>query len=105
MCNVPLAAGSGGEEFRDAVNQVWIPRLREFRPQMILVSAGFDGHYEDDMGGLKLVEKDYAWCTEEIMKIAAEFADKRIVSMLEGGYVMTSLARSVGAHLRALADL
>jgi acetoin utilization deacetylase AcuC-like enzyme len=105
MCNVPLAAGCGGEEFRDAVNQVWLPRLREFRPQMVFISAGFDGHYEDDMGGLKLLEKDYAWCTEEIMKIAAEFADKRVVSMLEGGYVMTSLARSVGAHLRALAEL
>ena len=105
MCNVPLAAGSGGEEFRDAVMQVWMPRLNEFRPQMIFISAGFDGHYEDDMGGLRLLEKDYAWCTEELMKLAAEFSEKRIVSMLEGGYVMTSLARSVGAHLRILADL
>jgi len=105
MCNVPLAAGSGGEEFRDAVTQAWMPRLLKFKPQMIFISAGFDGHYEDDMGGLKLLEKDYAWCTEELMKLAAEFSEKRIVSMLEGGYVMTSLARSVGAHLRILADL
>ena len=105
MCNVPLAAGSGGEEFRDAVLQVWTPRLKEFKPQMILISAGFDGHYEDDMGGLKLVEKDYAWCTDHLKKLAAEMCDKRIVAMLEGGYVMTSLARSVGAHLRSLADL
>jgi acetoin utilization deacetylase AcuC-like enzyme len=105
MCNVPLAAGSGGEEFRDAVLQVWTPRLKEFKPQMIFISAGFDGHYEDDMGGLKLVEKDYAWCTDHLKKLAAEMCDKRIVSMLEGGYVMTSLARSVGAHLRVLADL
>jgi acetoin utilization deacetylase AcuC-like enzyme len=102
---VPLAAGCGGEEFRDAVNQVWMPRLREFKPQLIIISAGFDGHYEDDMGGLKLLEKDYAWCTVELKKLAKEFANNRIVSMLEGGYVMTSLARSVGAHLRALADL
>jgi acetoin utilization deacetylase AcuC-like enzyme len=72
---------------------------------MIIISAGFDGHYEDDMGGLKLLEKDYAWCTGELKKLAAQFSEKRIVSMLEGGYVMTSLARSVGAHLRALADL
>jgi acetoin utilization deacetylase AcuC-like enzyme len=64
MCNVPLAAGCGGEEFRDAVLQVWMPRLKEFKPQMILISAGFDGHYEDDMGGLKLLEKDFAWCTD-----------------------------------------
>ena len=73
--------------------------------QMVFDSAGFDAHYEDDMGGLKLVEKDYAWCTEHLKKLAAEMCNKRIVSMLEGGYVMTSLARSVGAHLRALADL
>jgi len=57
------------------------------------------------MGGLKLLEKDFAWCTEHLKKLAAELCQKRIVSMLEGGYVMTSLARSVGAHLRALADL
>ena len=105
MCNVPLAAGSGGEEFRDAVSQVWMPRLREFKPQMIFISAGFDAHYEDDMGGLKLLERDFAWCTDELKKLAAEICDKRIVSMLEGGYVMSSLARSVGAHLRSLADL
>ena len=102
---MPLAAGAGGEEFRDAVSQVWIPRLNEFKPQLIVISAGFDGHYEDDMGGLKLLERDYAWCTVELMKVAAKHANKRIVSMLEGGYVMTSLARSVGAHLRALAEL
>ena len=105
MCNVPLAAGCGGEEFRDAVTQVWMPRLREFNPQMILISAGFDGHYEDDMGGLKLLERDFAWCTEQLKNLAAEICDKRVVSMLEGGYVMSSLARSVGAHLRVLADL
>jgi acetoin utilization deacetylase AcuC-like enzyme len=105
MCNVPLPAGSGGEEFRSAIQDIWLPRLREFAPQLVLVSAGFDAHYEDDMGGMKLVEKDYAWCTEEIKKVAAASAGKRIVSMLEGGYVLTSLARSVGAHLRALADL
>lgn len=105
MCNVPLPAGSGGEEFRGAVQDVWLPRLREFKPQLILISAGFDAHYEDDMGGLKLVEKDYAWCTEQLKKIAAEHCDKRIVSMLEGGYILSSLARSVGAHLRVLGDL
>jgi acetoin utilization deacetylase AcuC-like enzyme len=57
------------------------------------------------MGGLKLVEKDYAWCTDELRKFAAEYCNRRIVSMLEGGYVMSSLARSVGAHLRSLAEL
>ena len=105
MCNVPLASGCGGEEFRDAVTQVWMPRLREFKPQMILISAGFDAHFEDDMGNLKFLEKDYAWVTDQLKTLAAEMCNKRVVSMLEGGYVMTSLARSVGAHLRSLADL
>lgn len=105
MCNVPLPSGSNGEDFRGVVQDIWLPRLREFKPQMIFISAGFDAHYEDDMGGLKLVEKDYAWCTEQLKKIAAETANKRVVSMLEGGYVLTSLARSVVSHLRVLGDM
>lgn len=105
MCNVPLPGGSGGEEFRGVVQDIWLPRLREFKPQLILISAGFDAHIEDDMGGLRLVEKDFAWCTDQLMKLARELCNKRIVSMLEGGYVMSSLARSVGAHLRVLAEL
>jgi len=105
MCNVPLAAGSGGEEFRSAVTDCWLPRLDDFKPQLVLVSAGFDAHYEDDMGGLKLFEKDYAWVTQQIKDVAERHAEKRIVSMLEGGYVLSALARSVAAHLRALADI
>ena len=105
MCNVPLPAGSGGEEFRDAVMGAWLPRLEEFKPQLIFISAGFDAHYEDDMGSMKLFEKDYAWATEQLKVVAAKYAEKRIVSMLEGGYVLSALARSVGAHLRSLADL
>lgn len=105
MVNVPVPAGSGGEEFRAVVADVWMPALRAFQPQMIFVSAGFDAHYEDDMGSLKLVERDYAWVTTQLKALAAETAQGRIVSMLEGGYVMSALARSVGAHLRALADL
>jgi acetoin utilization deacetylase AcuC-like enzyme len=105
MVNVPLPAGSGGEEFRGAIADVWLPRLNEFKPQMIFISAGFDAHYEDDMGSMKLFEKDYAWATEQLKMVAAKHAEKRIVSMLEGGYVLSALARSVGAHLRVLADL
>lgn len=105
MINVPLPAGSGGDEFRAVVTDIWLPALRNFKPQMLLISAGFDAHYEDDMGGLKLFERDYAWVTHEIKAIAAEFSEDRIVSMLEGGYVMSALARSVTAHLRAMADL
>jgi acetoin utilization deacetylase AcuC-like enzyme len=105
MLNVPLAAGADGEEFRMVVNDVWLPRLREFKPEMILISAGFDAHYEDEMGSMKLFEKDYTWVTEQLKKVADEFAQGRIVSMLEGGYSLSALARSVGAHIRVLADI
>jgi acetoin utilization deacetylase AcuC-like enzyme len=105
MLNVPLAAGASGEDFRDAVNDVWMPALRKFAPELILISAGFDAHYEDDMGSLKLVEKDYAWVTEQLVALAKKTAKGRIVSMLEGGYVMSALGRSVIAHLRALAAI
>lgn len=105
MLNVPLAAGSRGDEFRAAVTTQWLPRLEEFKPELILISAGFDAHVEDDMGGLGLVEKDYAWVTTELKQVAKRHARGRVVSMLEGGYVMTSLARSVCAHLRALAEI
>lgn len=105
MVNVPLPGGSGSEELQQAVLESWIPRLEEFKPQMIFISAGFDAHYEDDMGGMKLFEKDYAWVTTQLRGVAARHAQNRIVSMLEGGYVMSALARSVAAHLRALAEI
>jgi len=103
MVNVPLGRGSDGEEFRRVVSDIWMPRLHEFKPEMILISAGFDAHYEDDMGGLKLLEKDYAWVTEQVQRVAEESAQGRIVSMLEGGYALSALARSVVCHLRTLA--
>ncbi len=105
MCNVPLPAGSGGDEFRAAVADCWLPRLDEFKPEMLFISAGFDAHYEDDMGSMKLFEKDYAWATQQMKDVAARHAGNRIVSMLEGGYVLSALARSVAAHLRVLADI
>jgi hypothetical protein len=73
MCNVPLPAGTRGEDFRQVVYDIWLPRLREFKPEMIFVSAGFDAHYEDDMASLGLVESDYAWVTQQIKQIAGEF--------------------------------
>ena len=104
MLNVPLGRGADGEEFRTVVSEQWMPRLREFQPEMILISAGFDAHYEDEMGGLKLLERDYAWVTAQLTELAEECAQQRIVSMLEGGYALSALARSVVAHLRVLAD-
>ena len=105
MCNVPLPAGTRGDVFRDVVADIWMPRLRAFQPELILISAGFDAHYEDDMGSMGLVESDYAWVTERLRELAVESAQGRMVSMLEGGYVLSSLARSVTSHIRAMADL
>ncbi len=105
MVNIPLPGGAGGDEFCQVVNDFWLPRLREFKPEMIFISAGFDAHYEDDLGGLKLLEKDFAWVTEQIKQIADETAQGRIVSMLEGGYVLSALARSVAAHIKVLTGI
>lgn len=105
MLNIPLGRGTDGEEFRRVVSDLWMPRLHEFRPEMLFISAGFDGHYEDEMGGLKLLEKDYAWVTEQMKQVAEEHAQGRIVSMLEGGYSLSALARSVVAHIRVLAAI
>ena len=102
MASVPLRAGTDGVGFRDAFEQVCLPRLEAFRPEMIFVSAGFDAHREDDMAMLRLTEADYAWVSTEIKRIADTHAQGRIVSMLEGGYALSALGRSVVAHLRAL---
>ncbi|NWK78323.1 histone deacetylase family protein [Aquitalea sp. LB_tupeE] len=104
MVNVPLKAGSTGREFREVVENVWLPSLHDFKPQMIFISAGFDAHREDDMGSLGLVEADYEWVTRHLMQIADQYADGRIVSVLEGGYDLSSLARSVTAHVKVLSD-
>ena len=90
MLNVPMPRGTGSEEFRQMVTELWLPRLRAFKPEMILISAGFDAHHEDDLGGMKLHEKDYTWMTEQLKQVAEETAKGRIVSMLEGGYVPVS---------------
>lgn len=105
MLNVPVPRGTDGDEFRHMVTDLWLPRLREFKPEMILISAGFDAHYEDDLGGMKLSEKDFAWVTEQLRQIADEAAQGRIVSMLEGGYVLSALARSTAAHIKVLAGI
>ena len=105
MLNVPLPAGSRGDAFCQAVSDIWLPRLHEFAPEMIYISAGFDAHYEDDMGSLGLLESDYIWVTQQIMEVAALTAQGRIVSMLEGGYALSALGRSVAAHVKTLADL
>jgi acetoin utilization deacetylase AcuC-like enzyme len=105
MVNVPLPAGSDGARVRAVVDDVWMPRLERFRPQMIFISAGFDAHREDDIGQMSLVEADYAYITERIMDVARRHSEGRIVSSLEGGYNLSSLGRSAASHIRALAEL
>jgi len=105
MCNIPVPAGLRGDAFRALVSEKWLPRLTEFAPEMIFISAGFDAHYEDDMASLGLVEADYAWVTERLVEVARASAQGRIVSMLEGGYALSALARSVTAHIKALAEI
>jgi len=100
--SVPLEEGMGGVEFRAAVNDHWLPAVERFRPEMIFVSAGFDAHRDDDMADLRFGDDDYRWISEQIVGIADRFAGGRIVSTLEGGYELLSLARCVEAHLRAL---
>jgi acetoin utilization deacetylase AcuC-like enzyme len=105
MVNVPIAAHTKGEAVRALISERWLPRLEAHRPELILISAGFDAHREDDLGQLGLVESDYAWITRQLMDVAARHAAGRIVSTLEGGYNLSALGRSVVAHLRALAKL
>ncbi|MBK7060847.1 MAG: histone deacetylase family protein [Rubrivivax sp.] len=105
MVNVPVAPYTRGPELRQIIESMWMPRLDEFRPQMLFVSAGFDAHREDDLGQLGLVEADYEWITRRLVDVAARHAQGRIVSCLEGGYALSALGRSVAAHLRVLADM
>jgi acetoin utilization deacetylase AcuC-like enzyme len=105
IINVPLHAGAGGEEFRAAVTQHWLPALERFQPEFLLISAGFDAHRDDDMAMLRLTEADYQWVTVELKRIAAKYAQGRIVSALEGGYELHALGRSALAHIKVLSGL
>lgn len=102
MVNVGLPSRSGSEKFREAVSTHWIPALDAFAPEIIYISAGFDGHREDDMGNLGLVEADYEWVTQQLMAVAQRHSKGRVISCLEGGYVLSPLARSAAAHVKVL---
>ncbi len=105
MVNVPLPPYSDGNALRGAVTRDWLPALERFQPQLIVISAGFDAHRDDDMSQLMWTEADYAWVTEQIVEVANRHAHGRIVSTLEGGYNLQALARSVLAHVKVLAGL
>jgi len=105
LLNLPIPPYTKGPPIRELIEKTWLPRLEEFKPEMIFISAGFDAHRDDDLGQLGLVEQDYAWITQHLKEVAKRHAQGRIVSSLEGGYNLSALARSVEAHVRVLADL
>ena len=105
MVNVPLPAGAGSREFREAVREAWIPALDEYQPQLVIFSAGFDAHAEDEMAMLRFSDADYAWVTEQLKAVADKHSGGRMVSMLEGGYALSALGRSAVQHIKVMAGL
>lgn len=103
--SVPLPAASKSDEFRVAVADQWLPALAAFQPEVVFVSAGFDAHRDDDMSHVSLTDADFRWVSERIVEVADQFASGRIVSVLEGGYELKSLARCVETHIRVLMGL
>lgn len=102
IVNVPLRAGDGGEAFRDAFESAILPRLDAFRPDLVIISAGFDAHWRDPLANLNLKESDFAWATQKLMEVADRHAGGRLVSVLEGGYDLEGLSKSAAAHVMAL---
>jgi acetoin utilization deacetylase AcuC-like enzyme len=102
VVNAPLSPGDGGAKFREAFESVILPRLRDFQPELIVISAGFDAHQRDPLANLNLVEADFMWATQKIMEAAQASANGRVVSMLEGGYDLEGLSNSAAAHVSAL---
>jgi len=102
IVNAPLRAGDGGSQFRAAFESRILPRLRDYKPDLVVISAGFDAHTRDPLANLNLVEADFAWVTQQLMEIADKSAQGRVVSVLEGGYDLEGLAGSVAAHITAL---
>ena len=105
MVNVPLPAGADGEVVREIFAEICLPAIEEHQPDAILISAGFDAHYEDDMGQMRLTESDYSWITSKLVAMSKKVCQGRIISILEGGYDISALSRSVCSHLTALAEL
>lgn len=102
IVNAPLTAGDGGDEFKAAFEAVILPRLNTFKPDLVIVSAGFDAHRRDPLANINLIEPDYVWVTKKLMDVADAHAGGRLVSLMEGGYDLQGLSLSVAAHVTAL---
>jgi acetoin utilization deacetylase AcuC-like enzyme len=105
VIHCPLDAGSDGETFRQSVLDQWFPALRRFKPQLVMLSAGFDGHRLDPLADLRWTEDDYQWVTKALVEYADDECEGRIVSTLEGGYDLGALARSAAVHIKTLMGL
>ena len=102
IVNAPLRPGDDGEKFRAAFASRILARLADFRPELIIISAGFDAHYRDPLANINLEAADFAWATQKLMEVADRCAEGRIVSLLEGGYDLQALGNSAAAHVLAL---
>jgi acetoin utilization deacetylase AcuC-like enzyme len=102
IVNAPLRPGDGGEQFHAAFETRVLPRLREFQPELVIISAGFDAHMRDPLASINLTEDDFVWATQKIMDVADQCAGGRVVSLLEGGYDLRALGNSVAAHVTTL---
>ena len=102
VVNAPLQSGDGSMKFRAAFDDLILPQMQAFAPELIVISAGFDAHYRDPLGGLELRAEDFNWVTRKLMDLADRTAGGRIVSILEGGYDLQGLGESVDAHVMAL---
>jgi acetoin utilization deacetylase AcuC-like enzyme len=104
ICNAPLAPGSGSAEFRKAMEEIVLPAMEAFGPELLMISAGFDAHKQDPLAGLEFESEDYHWATEQLCAVAARCCEGRVISTLEGGYDLQALAESAAAHVRALLE-
>jgi acetoin utilization deacetylase AcuC-like enzyme len=102
IVNTPLSTGDGSAEFRDAFDRVILPALDTFRPELLMISAGFDAHRRDPLAAIELEDEDFAWVTEALAAVARKHTGGRVISLLEGGYDLTALASSAAAHVRVL---
>ena len=102
IVNAPLAPRTGSDTFRDAFLSRVLPAIDNFRPDLVIISAGFDAHHRDPLAEINLTEEDFDWATGQLMGRAAQFSNNRVVSLLEGGYDLQGLAFSVGAHVKRL---
>ena len=104
VLNIPIASKTAGDGVRSSFNKIIIPKLEEFRPELLIISAGFDAHISDPLANLELVEEDYEWITHKLCDIVDKHCNGRLISSLEGGYNLEALAASVAAHVKVLME-